>query len=304
MVKEHEIIIIGAGPAGITCGMYCARADMDVISLEKLAPGGQIALTELVENYPGFEEGIMGAELVAKMERQAKKFGLKFVSTEVKNITVDGDYKNVETDSDIYRSKVVVVASGTHHRVLGIPGEDNLFGRGVSNCATCDGPLYRGREVAVVGGGDSAIQESLFLAKFASKVYVIHRRDELRAVKILADRALATENIQFIWNSTVSEVLGTDGVEGVRMRNKISGDEKDLPCDGFFVFIGMIPNTKFVCDLCKTDKIGFLYANDNCETNVPGIYAIGDVRVKNMRQVATAVGDGAAAAHDLEKYLL
>lgn len=303
-MTEHDIIIIGAGPAGMTCGMYCARADLDVITLEKLAPGGQIAVTELVENYPGFEEGIMGAELVSKMERQAKKFGLQFKSTEVQNITIDGDYKIIETDSETYKSKVVVVASGTHHRVMGIPGEDNLFGRGVSNCATCDGPLYRGKEVAVVGGGDSAVQESLFLAKFASKVSVIHRREELRAIKILADRAMATENIEFIWNSTVSEVLGKDGVEGVRIRNKISGEESDLVCDGFFVFIGMIPNAQFVCDLCKTDENGFLFANDNCETNVPGVYAIGDVRVKNMRQVATAVGDGATAAHDLEKYLM
>ena len=303
-MTEHDIIIIGAGPAGMTCGMYCARADLDVITLEKLAPGGQIAVTELVENYPGFEEGIMGAELVSKMERQAKKFGLQFKSTEVQNITIDGDYKIIETDSETYKSKVVVVASGTHHRVMGIPGEDNLFGRGVSNCATCDGPLYRGKEVAVVGGGDSAVQESLFLAKFASKVSVIHRREELRAIKILADRAMATENIEFIWNSTVSEVLGKDGVEGVRIRNKISGEESDLVCDGFFVFIGMIPNAQFVCDLCKTDENGFLFANANCETNVPGVYAIGDVRVKNMRQVATAVGDGATAAHDLEKYLM
>ena len=302
-MREHDVVIIGAGPAGMTCGMYAARGGCDVVLLEKLAPGGQIAVTELVENYPGFDEGIMGAELAAKFEAQARRFGLEFVTAEVIKMTVDGDRKIIETDSESFAAKVVVVASGTHHRELGIPGENNLFGRGVSNCATCDGPLYRGREVTVVGGGDSAIQESLFLAKFASKVTIIHRRDKLRAIQILADRALAEEKIHFIWDSHVTEVVGTDGVDGIRVKNKKSQEESVVPCDGFFVFIGMIPNTQFLGGLSKTDEIGFLFTNDNCETNVPGIYAIGDVRVKNMRQVATAVGDGANAAHDFQKYI-
>ena len=302
-MQQYDVVIIGAGPAGLTCGMYAARGNCNVVLLEKLAPGGQIAVTELVENYPGFEEGIMGAELAAKMEQQARKFGLKIQSTEVQSLNVDGPFKVLETDGETFKAKVVVVASGTHHRTLGIPGEDEMFGRGVSNCATCDGPLYRGREVAVVGGGDSAIQESLFLTKFVSKVTVIHRRDELRAIQVLADRAMNDPKIHFVWNSHVTQVLGKDGVDGVRVKNKLTQKESDLSCDGFFVFIGMIPNTQFLGGMCKTDEGGFLATNEYCETRMPGIYAIGDVRVKNMRQVATAVGDGATAAHDMEKYL-
>jgi len=303
-MDERDIIIIGAGPAGMTCGLYCARADQKVLVLEKLAPGGQIAITELVENYPGFEDGIMGADLASKMENQAKRFGCEFGYGEVEEISLEGDFKIVKTDSGLYKTKVLVVASGTHHRSLGIPNEDDFFGRGVSNCATCDGPLYRGREVTVVGGGDSAIQESLFLAKFASKVTVIHRREELRAIKVLADKALATENIHFVWDSHVTEVIGDDGVDGIRIKNKNTDAESDIPCDGFFVFIGMIPNSVYLKDICDMDEIGFIKTDHHCETNVKGIYAIGDIRVKDMRQVATAVGDGATAAHDLEKYLI
>jgi len=302
-MREHDAVIIGAGPAGMTCGLYLARGAVDAVILEKLAPGGQIAVTELVENYPGFEEGIMGAELASKFEQQARKFGLEFMTGEVASIELDGDFKIVKTESETIKAKVVIIASGTHHRTLDIPGEEDLFGRGVSNCATCDGPLYRGREVAVVGGGDSAIQEALFLTKFVDKVKLIHRREELRAIQILADRAMADPKIEFVWNSTVSEVLGDDGVDGVKVVNKVTKEESVLPCDGFFVFIGMIPNTTFLGDQCKTDEAGFIHTDENCETNIPGIYAIGDVRVKNMRQVATAVGDGATAAHDMEKHL-
>jgi thioredoxin reductase (NADPH) len=302
-MKEHDIVIVGAGPAGLTCGMYCARADLDAVIVEKLAPGGQIAVTELVENYPGFDEGIMGADLASKMEAQARRFGLPFASGDALKVTIDGDYKILETDSETYKCKVLVVASGTHHRKIGIPGEDEMFGRGVSNCATCDGPLYRGKIVTVVGGGDSAVQESLFLAKFASTVKVIHRRDELRAIKILADKAMATENIEFVWNSLVTKIIGDDGVDGINIVNKLSNEESVIDCDGFFIFIGMIPNTDFLKGVCKTDEIGFVHTNQSCETDVKGIYTIGDARVKNMRQVATAVGDGASAAHDLEKYI-
>ena len=256
-----------------------------------------------MENYPGFDDGVMGAELAAKMEHQARRFGLEIVTGEAKKLTLDGDYKIVETDSETFRAKVVVIASGTTHRSLGIPGEDDLFGRGVSNCATCDGPLYRQREVTVVGGGDSAIQESLFLAKFASKVTVIHRRNELRAIKTLADRALGEPKIEFVWDSHVTQVLGKDGVDGIRIKNKNTNEETDLPCDGFFVFIGMNPNVEFLEGQCKADAGGFLITDAGCETSIPGVFAIGDVRAKDMRQVATAVGDGATAARAMEKYL-
>jgi thioredoxin reductase (NADPH) len=302
-MKEFDVLIIGAGPAGLTCGLYAARANLNVLLLEKLAPGGQIAVTELVENYPGFDDGIMGAELAMKMEAQARKFGLEYESVEVHEISMDGDYKNVRTDFETYRAKVLVIATGTHHRKLDVPGEDDFFGRGVSNCATCDGPLYRGKEVAVVGGGDSAIQESLFLTKFVDKVKVIHRREELRAIRVLAERAMADPKIEFVWNSHVTEVLGKDGVDGVRVKNKLDGTETDIPCDGFFIFVGMLPNTGFLGGMCKADAGGFLITDENCETNVNGIYAVGDVRAKNLRQVVTAAADGAIAAHDMEKYL-
>lgn len=302
-MQEHDVLIIGAGPAGLTAGIYAARAKLDVVLVEQLAPGGQIAVTELVENYPGFDEGIMGAELAMKMEAQARKFGLVIETGEVTSLKVEGDYKIIETDSEVYKVKVVVIASGTKHRSLGIPGEDRLFGRGVSNCATCDGPLYRDREVAVVGGGDSAIQESLFLTKFCSKVTVIHRRDELRAIKILADRAMADDRIHFAWNSVPTKVIGEDGVDGVMVKNVVTGEESAIDCDGFFVFIGLTPNTCFLESLCETDGGGFIITDDNCETNIQGIYAVGDIRSKRLRQVATAVGDGATAVHDLEKHL-
>ena len=302
-IQEYDLVIVGAGPAGMTCGIYGSRANLNTVIIEKLAPGGNVAITELVENYPGFEEGIMGAELASKFEAQALRFGTKFTSALVTGIELDGNYKIIHTDTGDFRTKVLVVASGTHHRFLEIPGEDRLFGRGVSNCATCDGPLYRGQNVAVVGGGDSAIQESLFLAKFVNKVTVIHRRDELRAQKILIDRAMAEKKIEFIWDSVVTEVIGEDGVDGVRIKNVKTNEEYVHNCAGFFVFIGMIPNTDFLCSQCDVDGGGFLITNENCETNIPGVYAVGDIRAKDLRQVVTAAGDGAVAAHDLEKYL-
>jgi len=302
-MQDHDVLIIGAGPAGLTCGMYCARADLDVVLLEMLAPGGQMALTELIENYPGFEEGVMGAELASKMADQAKRFGLKIENGNVIDFQLDGEYKIVKTDTETYRCKVLVIASGTNHRELGIPGEESFSGRGVSFCATCDGPFYRDKEVTVVGGGDSAIQESLFLAKFASKITIIHRRDELRAVKSLVDKARNTPKIHYVWNSHVTEVLGETGVDAIRVRNKLTGEESTIPCTGFFIFIGMVPNVSFLNDLCKVDKLGFILTDDNCETDIPGVFAVGDVRAKTLRQVSTAVGDGATAAHNLEKYL-
>ena len=302
-MKSHDVIIIGGGPAGLTCGLYCARADLDVVLLEVLAPGGQMALTELIENYPGFDDGIMGAELAVKMLEQAKRFGLKTETGNVTDVKIDGEYKIVTTDTETYRCKVIVIASGTNHRSIGIPGEETFYGKGVSHCATCDGPFYRGQEVTVVGGGDSAIQESLFLAKFASKVTVIHRRDELRAIKSLAEKALSTPNIEFVWNSHVIEIIGETGVDGIKIKNKLTQDESEIPCTGFFIFIGMLPNTDFFKDKSKTDDLGFLITDDNCETDVPGVFAIGDVRAKSLRQISTAVGDGATAAHNLEKYL-
>jgi len=302
-MELYDTVIIGGGPAGLSAGIYAARAQLKLVLLEKLAPGGQIAVTELVENYPGFPDGVMGAELASQMEAQARKFGLPIESAEVRSVTVEGDIKIVKTDKAEYRARTLIVASGTNPRRLGIPGEMKYLGRGVSTCATCDAPLYRGRTVAVVGGGDSAIQEALFIAKFVDKCYVIHRRDELRAQKILQDRALAEPKIEFVWNSTVPRIVGDEGVTEVRVTNKLTGDESGLTVDGVFIFVGLLPNIDFLDGMIEADEKGFLLADQNMETNIPGIYAAGDVRSKILRQVATAVSDGATAAFDLEKHL-
>ena len=299
----RDTIIIGGGPAGLAAGLYAARARLDVVMLEKMATGGQIAVTELVENYPGFPEGIMGADLAGAMQQQAEKFGLAIDYADVAGISLDGDVKVLETSKGEMRARTLIVATGTQPRMTGVPGESRLFGRGVSTCATCDGPLYRGETVGVVGGGDSAIQESLFLAKFAEKVIVFHRRDELRAIKVLQDKAMATENIEFVWNALPREVVGADAVEGLKYADKLSGDEAVRELAGVFVFIGLIPQSGLLNGLADMDDAGFVLTSDAMETKTPGLYAVGDLRVKILRQVATAVADGATAAFDCERYL-
>jgi thioredoxin reductase (NADPH) len=300
----RDVVIVGGGPAGLTAGLYASRARLDALLLERMAPGGQIAVTELVENYPGFPDGIEGAELAAAMERQAVKFGLTIEYGEVSGLRLDGGVKVLDTSIGEVRARTVILATGTQPKMTAVPGEGRLFGRGVSTCATCDGPLYRGRVVGVVGGGDSAVQEALFLTKFADKCYVFHRRDALRAVQVLQDRATADPKIEFVWNAQVLEVVGKDAVEGLRWRDKVSGAEEVKAVDGVFVFIGLIPRSEVAGDLVDRDEAGFIRTDAVMETRTPGLYAVGDVRVKTLRQVATAVADGAIAAFDLEKHLV
>lgn len=301
--REWELVIIGAGPAGLTAGIYAARAKIDAVIVERFAPGGQIALSDWVENYPGFENGISGFELVEKMKKQVEKLGIPIVSGEVKGIEEYRDKKVVYIDSKWVEAKAVIVATGTSPKRLQIPGEDKFIGRGVSFCATCDAPFYKNMVVAVVGGGDTAVQEALFLSRFASKVYLIHRRDKLRATPILAEKLFSNEKVEVIWDSVVTEIRGRESVEEILIRNVKTQEEKTLKVNGVFIFIGVRPNTLFVKDLLDLDANGFIITNENMETNVPGIFAAGDVRRKLLRQVITACADGAIAVYSAENYL-
>ncbi len=301
--ETHDIIIIGAGPAGLTAALYAARSRLKVLLVERLAPGGQIALSDWVENYPGFPQGINGMELVTRMKEQVDKLEVPVLQGEVRALEEDRAMKVVYVDGDWLESRTVVVASGASPKRLGVPGEEKLIGKGVSFCATCDAPFYRGQVVAVVGGGDTAVQEALYLTRFAKKVYLIHRRKKLRAAKILQERLFNNEKIEVVWTSVVEEVLGTDMVEGVRVRNLETGEKQDLRLAGLFLFIGLRPNSAFLKGMVDLDAEGFVITGENLETSVPGIFAAGDVRRKLLRQVATAVGDGAAAAYAAERYL-
>ena len=301
--ETYDMIIIGAGPAGLTAALYAARSRLKILLVERLAPGGQIALSDWVENYPGYPEGINGMELVGKMKEQVDKLGVPLRQGEVRALEEDRAMKVVYVDGDWLESRTVVVASGASPKRLGVPGEEKLIGRGVSFCATCDAPFYRGQAVAVVGGGDTAVQEALYLTKFAKKVYLVHRRRKLRAAKILQERLFHNDKIEVVWSSAVEEVLGDDLVEGVRLRNLETGEKQELKLAGLFLFIGLRPNSGFLKGMVDLDAEGFVITGENLETSVPGIFAAGDVRRKLLRQVSTAVGDGATAAYAAERYL-
>jgi len=299
----EDLIIIGAGPAGLTAGLYSARARLNAILFEKLLPGGQILSTDSIENYPGFPDGLSGFELVDRMKRQAEKFGLIIQSREVTGLEFHPEKKIVFTSDETLETRALIITSGAAPRKLGVNGEEKLTGKGVSYCATCDGPFYRDQEVAVVGGGDTAVEEALFLTRFASKVYIIHRRDELRATKLLQERALAEEKIVPVWDSVATQVVGETGVEGIDIQNVKTNEKSHLPVQGIFVFIGFYANNQLVKDLLELDRAGFIITNNEMETSVPGVFAAGDIRAKLLRQVSTAVGDGATAAFAAEKYL-
>ncbi len=301
--ETYDLIIIGAGPAGLTAALYAARSRLKVLLVERLAPGGQIALSDFVENYPGYPDGINGMELVTRMKEQVDRLEVPLRQGEVRALEEDRAMKVIYVDGDWLESRTVVVASGASPKRLGVPGEDNLIGRGVSFCATCDAPFYRGQVVAVVGGGDTAVQEALYLTKFAKKVYLIHRRRKLRAARILQERLFHNERIEVVWSSAVEEVLGDDLVEGVRLKNLETGEKQELKLAGLFLFIGLRPNSSFLKGMVDLDAEGFVITGENLETSVPGIFAAGDVRRKLLRQVATAVGDGATAAYAAERYL-
>ncbi len=299
----EDLIIIGAAPAGLTAGLYAARARIKTVLLEKLMPGGQLMTTDLVENYPGFPEGVSGFELVDRMKRQVEKFDLEVRSEEVKKLELSGDRKVVVTDKETLEAKAVILACGATPRKLDIEGESLLTGKGVSYCATCDGPFYRDLEVAVIGGGDTAVEEALFLTRFAAKVYLIHRRDELRATKLLQERAFAADKLMFMWDSIPEKITGTTEVEGVMLKNLKTGKSSLLPVNGVFVFIGYDANNELIKDQLELDEYGFVITGNDMETSVSGVFAAGDIRSKMLRQVVTAVGDGATAAFAAEKYI-
>jgi len=299
----YDVIIIGGGPAGLTAGLYNARARLNALLLERLAPGGQVLTTDRVENYPGFPDGISGFELMDRMKTQAEKFGLKIQSDEVTSLELSGKHKAVLTGSGSLETKAIILCCGATWKKLGIEGEDQLMGKGVSFCATCDGPFYRNQEVAVIGGGDTALEEAIFLTRFVSKIHLVHRRDKLRATKVLQERALSHEKIEILWDSVPVRILGEKGVEGIELKNVKTQDVFRRNVQGVFVFIGTLPNTDMVKGLIRLDENGFVVTDDNMQTSVSGVFAAGDIRSKLFRQISTAVGEGATASYAVEKYL-
>lgn len=299
---DYDLVIIGAGPAGLTAGIYAARARLNVLLLEKAVPGGQILVTDWIENYPGFPEGISGYDLSEKMKIQAEELGLTIETAEVHSLNLTKESKEIVLKDRRITTHSLIIASGASPKNLGI-GEDKFMGKGVSFCATCDAPFFKDKIVVAVGGGDTAIQEAIFLTKFAKKVYVIHRRDELRAAKILQERALNNDKIEFVWDSVATGLEGFFGVEGVRVKNLKTSEEKTLKADGCFIWIGILPNTSFLNDAVKTDEFGFILADAKMQTSIPGVYVAGDVRDTPLRQIATAVGDAAIAAMSAEHFI-
>ena len=303
---RHDVVIIGGGPAGLTAGIYTGRSDLSSIIIEKAVPGGQIAQTEEVENYPGFPEPVSGSELSARLVAQAERFGARIVMDEVASISrlPEGGYMVAGLEAN-YHASTVIIATGANPRLLGVPGEDELYGRGVSTCATCDGFFYRGREVVVVGGGDAAVEEGAFLTKFASKVTVIHRRGELRANQAAQQRAFKNPKMEFLWHTVATEIVGEDGmVKGIKTENVQTGEEGFLPTDGVFVYIGHVPNTDYLKGFVELGPTGYVAVKDEVFTNVPGVFAAGDVADEIYRQLSTSVGAGTRAAMMAEKWLV
>ncbi len=301
----YDVVIIGGGPAGLTAGIYAGRGQLSTVILEKGLPGGQIAQTQEVENYPGFDELISGQELSQRMVRQAEKFGAKIEMEEVSGVEQKPDGFVVHGYDADYHAKAVILATGANPRRLGVPGEDEFYGRGVSTCATCDGFFYRGKEVIVVGGGDAAVEEGYFLTKFASKVTVVHRRDSLRANKEAQKRAFANPKMHWVWNTMVEEVLGADGlVTGVRTKNIITGEEGVLKTDGIFIYIGHVPNTGFLNNIVKLNPNGYVDVQGEIYSSVEGIFVAGDVSDEVYRQLGTSVGAGTKAAMAAERWLI
>ena len=303
MKQIYDMVIIGGGPAGYTAALYAARAGLKVIVLEKLSAGGQMALTTQIDNYPGFEEGIDGFALGEKMQQQAERFGAETELAEVTSVQLNGDMKIIETSEGPFYGKTVVFSTGANPRELGVPKEKELVGRGINYCAACDGMFYKGKTVVVVGGGNTAAADAMVLSRIAQKVIIVHRRNTLRATKIYHDPLLNTPNVEFCWNSTVTELLHDSEVNGVKIKDVNSGEESIIHCDGVFVSIGRSPATQLVKDQLNLDPSGYIAADESTRTSLPGVFAVGDVRTKALRQVVTAVADGAMAAHFAEEYL-
>jgi thioredoxin reductase (NADPH) len=301
---NYDVLIIGGGPAGLSAAIYAARGGLKTGLFEKGIIGGQINVTDEVENYPGFPEPLSGFDLTDKMRQQAERFQTRFIDEEVTAIGLEGLCKIIETRENSYRAKALIVCTGAHPRLLNVPGEERFTGRGVSYCATCDGALYRDKVVAVVGGGDSAIEEGLFLTRFAKKVIVIHRRDELRAQKIIQERAFNNPKMEFIWDTVVQEIHGDGKIEKLELVNRKTNAISFVPVDGIFIYVGILPNCELFESRLKLDGGGFVITDDHMHTNVPGIYAAGDIRSTVLRQVVTATSDGAVAAWSAEKWII
>lgn len=299
----YDVIIIGAGPAGMTAALYASRSNLYVLMIERGAPGGQMNNTAEVENYPGFDS-IMGPELAQKMYENVEKFGTENAYGIVQDIKDHGDYKEVITEDQSYEAKTVIIATGCVHRKLGVAGEESFAGRGVSYCAVCDGAFFRNKRLLVVGGGDSAVEEAIYLTRFASEVVIVHRRDELRAQKIIQDRAFANEKISFIWDSVVEEIVGNDMVvTGAKIRNVKTNEVHEEPADGLFIYVGLEPLTEPFKNSGITNEAGWIETDNEMKTSIPGVFAIGDAREKELRQITTAVGEGGIAGQQVYKYI-
>lgn len=302
-LEEYEIIIIGGGPAGLAAAVYAGRADRKVLLLERGLIGGQVALTMDIANYPGFAEGIDGPKLAERMRAQAERYGVEFHQAEARSISRDNGMFTLELAEETLRSPVVIVATGSTPRKLGVPGEEELRGRGVSYCGTCDAPFFRNKRVLVVGGGDTALKEALHLAKFASEITIVHRRDEFRAEKIYQKQVLSTEKIRVLWDSKLVGIMGEKSVQSARVHSLKTGTEENIETEGVFIFVGTTPNTSLICKLIPANCQGHIDTDIDMMTAIPGLFAVGDVREHSYRQIATAVGEGATAAMAAEHYL-
>ena len=303
MKHIYDMIIIGGGPAGYSAALYAARAGLSTLVLERMAPGGQMALTDVIDNYPGFDEGVDGFTLGMKMQAGAERFGAKTEYSEVKSLQLDGEVKVVETVGGVYHTKTVVIATGANPRELGLEGEQAYLNRGVHYCAHCDGRFYKGKTVVVVGGGNSAVSDALYLSRLAEKVILVHRRDTLRATRIYHEPLKHATNVEFNGNTVVSGLLTDGKLIGAYLTDTVSGAQRSVFCDGIFVSIGRKPATELVRGVLELDEVGYIVADETTRTSIPGVYAAGDVRTKALRQVVTAVADGAAAVHHAEEYL-
>ena len=304
MNSVYDVLVLGGGPGGYTAAMYAARAGLKVLVLERLAAGGQIALTHQVDNYPGFEEGIDGFTLGMKMQQGAQRFGAQTVYEDVTAVELQGELKKLHTSSRTYFGRTVILATGANPRKLGLPMEEELTGRGVHYCAACDGMFYKGKTVMLVGGGNSAVADALILARVAKKVVIVHRRDTLRASRIYHEPLMQLDNVEILWNSEVVSLVHDQRLEGAVVRNRLSGQEVQVPCDGVFISVGRQPATELFRGAVDLDESGYIVADESTKTNVPGVYAVGDVRTKAVRQIVTATSDGAVAAHEIEEYLM
>ena len=301
--KEYDVVIVGGGPAGYCAALYCARANLSCAVIEKFVPGGQMGTTDKVDNYPGFEEGIGGYELSVKMQKGAERFGVETIIETVTQLELKSVPKKVKTAKAIYHAKVVILATGASPRALGLENEKELIGRGVSYCATCDGMFFKNKEVVVVGGGNTAVADALYLAKICAKVSIVHRRDSLRASKTYMNQLKLAENVEIIWNSTIQEIQASEHVEAVKVKDKDTCQVTKIACSGIFVAVGNVPNSELLVGQVELNESGYVLADETTRTNIPGVFAIGDIREKQLRQIVTAVADGAVASHYAEEYL-